>query len=582
MIDPLLSLAFSMRAGPGTYALLLGSGVSRQAGIPTGWEVVLELLRRLAALEGTGPGPSPEVWYQARHGDSITYSILLERLAPTAAARANILREFFEPTEEQRLRGEKVPTKAHHAIAQLASDGYVRVILTTNFDRLIESALDRAGVRRVVVHSAAGIQGMTPLMHNDCTVIKLHGDYGDLVTRNTADELGGYEPPMAALLERVLDEHGLIICGWSAEHDAALVNAIEASPSRRYGSFWALRSDRTAQQGHLIDLQKAQVIRVSGADEFFTKLQENVTSLARLAAPHPLSAAVAVDTLKRYLPDARFRINLDDLVTEEIERLVAELGPEHFPTVLTEELAPTEYGRRTEERLAKYENVTEICLSLFAAGVWWGRRRHWPLFTRALDRLLNYRQELTGDDLWTRLLLYPALLCLYAAGISAVASGHIEILRSLLKENVWRDSNGRTPASSALRVHNVMRTNTLNCSRRIFRALRPAFHALLPDDHKYEEAFERFEYLLALVQADAGSQGDSFGVFDLGLWALKLYRSVEYDSSQVPSRVFEKELSEQEGSWSPIRAGLFSSPSRAREVMKHVDESVMTQGVPPW
>ena len=50
--DPLFAVALSMQANPGVYALLLGSGVSRSAGMPTGWEVVLDLLRRLAAVAG--------------------------------------------------------------------------------------------------------------------------------------------------------------------------------------------------------------------------------------------------------------------------------------------------------------------------------------------------------------------------------------------------------------------------------------------------------------------------------------------------------------------------------------------------
>lgn len=37
-----------MTTSPGTYALLLGSGVSRAAGIPTGWEVTLDLVRKAA------------------------------------------------------------------------------------------------------------------------------------------------------------------------------------------------------------------------------------------------------------------------------------------------------------------------------------------------------------------------------------------------------------------------------------------------------------------------------------------------------------------------------------------------------
>jgi len=45
MLDPLLSLALSVRSNPGVYALLRGSGVSRAAGVPTGWEVVLDPAR---------------------------------------------------------------------------------------------------------------------------------------------------------------------------------------------------------------------------------------------------------------------------------------------------------------------------------------------------------------------------------------------------------------------------------------------------------------------------------------------------------------------------------------------------------
>jgi hypothetical protein len=51
-VKPELSLAFSLFSEPGTYALLLGSGVSRSAGVPTGWEVTLDLGRKLAAVQG--------------------------------------------------------------------------------------------------------------------------------------------------------------------------------------------------------------------------------------------------------------------------------------------------------------------------------------------------------------------------------------------------------------------------------------------------------------------------------------------------------------------------------------------------
>ena len=46
MIDPIHSLAFSVQATPGVYAILVGSGVSRGANIPTGWDITLDLVRK--------------------------------------------------------------------------------------------------------------------------------------------------------------------------------------------------------------------------------------------------------------------------------------------------------------------------------------------------------------------------------------------------------------------------------------------------------------------------------------------------------------------------------------------------------
>jgi len=50
MNNLLTSIAFSVYSNKGVYALMLGSGISRSSGIPTGWEIVLDLIRKLAVL----------------------------------------------------------------------------------------------------------------------------------------------------------------------------------------------------------------------------------------------------------------------------------------------------------------------------------------------------------------------------------------------------------------------------------------------------------------------------------------------------------------------------------------------------
>ena len=49
-LDPIVEAAFALNGRPGAYAAPIGSGVSTGAGIPTGWEIVLALIGRVAEL----------------------------------------------------------------------------------------------------------------------------------------------------------------------------------------------------------------------------------------------------------------------------------------------------------------------------------------------------------------------------------------------------------------------------------------------------------------------------------------------------------------------------------------------------
>lgn len=56
MLDPQVSLTFALHSNRGAYAALIGSGVSVGAGIPTGWQVVLDLISKVAMILGEDPG----------------------------------------------------------------------------------------------------------------------------------------------------------------------------------------------------------------------------------------------------------------------------------------------------------------------------------------------------------------------------------------------------------------------------------------------------------------------------------------------------------------------------------------------
>ena len=50
MINPTVRISLALDANKGAYALLLGSGVSAAAGIPTGWQIVSDLVTKVARL----------------------------------------------------------------------------------------------------------------------------------------------------------------------------------------------------------------------------------------------------------------------------------------------------------------------------------------------------------------------------------------------------------------------------------------------------------------------------------------------------------------------------------------------------
>jgi len=386
MIDPMVSLAFAVYSNKGAYALLLGSGISRASGIPTGWEVVLDLIRKVAKLEGEDCEPDPADWFRKKHGAEPDYSKLLDGIAKTPAERQQLLRGYFEPTEEERDQGLKLPSAAHKAIAQLVAAGYLRVIITTNFDRLMEKALEEIGVAPTVISTKDQLTGALPLAHSGATIVKLHGDYLDTRIRNTESELAEYDKVLEGLLDRILDEYGLIVSGWSGDWDIALRAAIERCPSRRFSTYWTTRSSLSEKAQDLVAHRHAIVIQVANADHLFEQLDEKVRSLEELGGSHPLSARMAAATVKRYVVNPSTRIRLHDLVHDETELLFAEIDSPSFGAHT--QLQPAE---EVATRVGKYGALCEVLLSVFVVGGYWGEEWATQLWVSSLERVANLR-----------------------------------------------------------------------------------------------------------------------------------------------------------------------------------------------
>ena len=254
-----------------------------------------------------------------------------------------------------------------------------------------------------------------PLAHARCTVIKLHGDYMDIRIKNTPEELTEYDERIDKALDRVLDEYGLIVCGWSADFDVALEHAIVGCPSRRFTTYWAHKGPLGAEARKLVDLRRAETIEIEGADPFFRELAEKVSALEEFDRPHPMTVQMAVAAEKEYLLEERHRIRLHDLVMGQTGRLLEAISDRNLPTtadVSKEALLG---------RLRAYNALSETVLGLIATGCYFSDG-HGELWAKALERIAYPSRNFTGSLNWEKLRLYPATYLMYGGGIAALAA----------------------------------------------------------------------------------------------------------------------------------------------------------------
>ncbi|MDF0512497.1 SIR2 family protein [Agromyces sp. H3Y2-19a] len=423
--DALLMLAFSVQANPGAYALLLGAGVSAPSGIPTAWGVLEDLTSRIAQLAGEEPD-MPVEWFETTYGVPARYETLLERLAPTPMERQRLLRGYFEPAERDVRDGKVGPTAAHRAIARMIQAGAVRVIVTLNFDRLVEKAVRDLGIEPTVIACPSDIEGMSPLHSLECCIIHLHGDYLNPTSMlNTLTELEAYHPATAKLLTRVLEEYGLIIAGWSSTYDPALREAIARDFSGRLSMTWIEPWDQSTTAVELRTLKKGLLLPTD-ADDGFGKLADAVEAMASRRARHPLTIPVAVENAKRELAGGQVAIRLHDVLRAELSRL-----GEHDDFHLPDHQDDDRYGGY-EAMVERIEEACRVPTALVATLAYWGDSatdRWW------LEELERFGRRAPGGGI-TRLLDLPLVagsMLFYAAGVSAVAARRYNLLAKLLQ-----------------------------------------------------------------------------------------------------------------------------------------------------
>ncbi len=334
MLPPLVKLATSATPGEAKYVCLAGAGLSKDAGLPTAWDLMLQTAAVLRTNE-VDDGTDLQTWFLGSRYKDMKYSELIGGLFSTSVEQQQFIREKLRAKE---------PGKAHVLIAELARLKVLRCIITTNFDDLIEQALAKVGLSVQVISNDDDLEHSEPLIHcKQFRVYKPHGTMGVGRLRNTPADLQKLTGRMERELSRVLSDHGLMVLGYSGS-DESILRVFRKTKQRHYPTFWVNPSEPPDTIPSLFHAEAGTFTHVpcSGASAVLKELLAVYHKLAALAPTSGLPASViaVTEAIRDRRPDASSGVRsfMAELL-EELKKIAPEFsGPGEHDELLVESL----------------------------------------------------------------------------------------------------------------------------------------------------------------------------------------------------------------------------------------------------
>ena len=266
--------------------------------------------------------------------------------------------------------------------------------------------------------------------------------------------------------------------------------------------------------------------------------------------------------------------DLERLLQGEVSRVVEAAGDEAFSANAS--YSDEEFGRR----LGAYETLTERLGRARAALAYWYGNTDERMVPRVIARLANTLERDAGQQPYLELMLYPAVLVLYSAGVAAVIGRREGFIADLLGlptirvRGEWKPPAETLSAQAAIdhrigqRIPGLERHHT-PASDRVYQAIRPWLADVEPADIECERAFDRWEYLFGLVSFDITRANGRSGWAPVGRfsWRGQHGRAIEPDISHEALAAGVE--------WPLLKAGLFQKdPARLAESIEGWHETI--------
>jgi S1-C subfamily serine protease len=251
-MDKIADLAQRMRAkrasGSHPYVLVLGAGASISSGTSLNRAVVERVIGAY---------------------DLKKFDAYLSRCSNDE--RFSTLRDLVEGTS---------PSKGYQGLAELIRAGYFNVILSTNFDPLLEDAVTALQMRRrdylFLIHGVMEPDFIANQMDNPVPrvkIVKLHGDLFYHKFYYTDEEIKKFPQSISRLLEIYLNERDIMIVGHGMRD-----RDINRCLKNKGGSIWCINPNPPyGEIARLMKSRKSEENFISGQnggfDQFFSRLR---------------------------------------------------------------------------------------------------------------------------------------------------------------------------------------------------------------------------------------------------------------------------------------------------------------------
>lgn len=452
------------------YVFFIGAGVSKDAGVPSGWDILIQTLQKIIVQEDESKRniskEDIEKFYRDRFEEKFGYSDIIGQLFPSNEEQRDYLKSFFKGI---------VPGEAHRLIAELVKGKLIKYIITTNFDTLIETALDDVGLKGqyTVIDSQDDVLTSKPWNKEDiCRIYKIHGTIEKGTIRNTKKDLARLPKELTKDCLDVIERHGVIILGYAAnDEDKAICNIFNRRKFKGYTMYWtSFDNFLSVAATRMLNKQDGVMIPIKGASLFLRELIDRIKIAQRGIEQTP--EAVAEVRFESMFKSPKPEVEILQTIDRERGRLV------DYTKRILNEIAEIRYDTLWDGFIKIFQYSHNYLLLLEQIIKY--RNEYWQPATKIFEDMhsINMSGERYGKDGLVNYLFYCFL---EIVGAMTVENSKFALLRTMLDINrLKRHGDGiKYILNWNIQANFIKTKNTEEAKQKGSKWIMPRFHYLL-------------------------------------------------------------------------------------------------------